>query len=239
VWHYKCIRPILNGPQWPNFLCPNCRAVADLEADVDDPADFEQWDSAPEEANGKDGDSNNSSQEDRQITPRASAAPLVDTRSTQSTNASSTGATNGSPLSLHDLEAAFSGINLNAITAMAAASPAVAASASNSFTHNHSQPSTPPRLISPAASSSTTQPVSINVQSANEGLNPAFFTTSSDRLSPERTVDGPMTPRNDAGPFVLDGSGGSARGTPRRVNHVDGEQRSPSPGAPVLPPINM
>lgn len=36
MWHYKCIRPILNGHTWPNFLCPNCRAVADLEADVEE-----------------------------------------------------------------------------------------------------------------------------------------------------------------------------------------------------------
>ena len=37
VWHYKCIRPILNDHKsWPQFLCPNCRAVTDLEADVDD-----------------------------------------------------------------------------------------------------------------------------------------------------------------------------------------------------------
>lgn len=36
VWHYKCIRPILIGSTWPNFLCPNCRAVADLEADVEE-----------------------------------------------------------------------------------------------------------------------------------------------------------------------------------------------------------
>ncbi|KAK3045010.1 hypothetical protein LTS18_014790, partial [Coniosporium uncinatum] len=42
VWHYKCIRPILNGSTYPNFLCPNCRAVADLEADVDDQVD--EWD---------------------------------------------------------------------------------------------------------------------------------------------------------------------------------------------------
>jgi len=43
VWHYKCIRPILNDHRtWPQFLCPNCRAVADLEADVDDPYDYEE-----------------------------------------------------------------------------------------------------------------------------------------------------------------------------------------------------
>ncbi|KAK9470710.1 uncharacterized protein V1510DRAFT_422259 [Dipodascopsis tothii] len=34
VWHYKCIRPIVIKA-YPQFLCPNCRAVCDLEADVD------------------------------------------------------------------------------------------------------------------------------------------------------------------------------------------------------------
>ena len=43
MWHYKCIRPILNGHTWPNFLCPNCRAVADLEADPDEEVDEEEW----------------------------------------------------------------------------------------------------------------------------------------------------------------------------------------------------
>lgn len=44
VWHYKCIRPILNDHKtFPSFLCPNCRAVADLEADVDDPGAMDNW----------------------------------------------------------------------------------------------------------------------------------------------------------------------------------------------------
>lgn len=41
VWHYKCIRNLVHGPSWPNFLCPNCRFVADLEADVEAPEDYE------------------------------------------------------------------------------------------------------------------------------------------------------------------------------------------------------
>ena len=28
---------------WPQFICPNCRAVADLEADVDDPFPDAEW----------------------------------------------------------------------------------------------------------------------------------------------------------------------------------------------------
>ena len=37
AWHYKCIRPLLEGKNstYPQFLCPNCRAYTDLTADVD------------------------------------------------------------------------------------------------------------------------------------------------------------------------------------------------------------
>jgi hypothetical protein len=38
TWHYKCIRIIINGPHWPHFICPNCRSVADLEAELDEPS---------------------------------------------------------------------------------------------------------------------------------------------------------------------------------------------------------
>jgi hypothetical protein len=28
---------------YPSFLCPNCRAVTDLDAEIDDPYQFEGW----------------------------------------------------------------------------------------------------------------------------------------------------------------------------------------------------
>lgn len=34
-WHYKCIRPLL-VKTYPQFLCPNCKAVCDLEAELED-----------------------------------------------------------------------------------------------------------------------------------------------------------------------------------------------------------
>src|SRR6187402_1811895 len=52
TWHYKCIRVIINGPHWPHFICPNCRTVADLEAELDDPYANEEWEEVPEEAAG-------------------------------------------------------------------------------------------------------------------------------------------------------------------------------------------
>lgn len=45
TWHYKCIRSLLSSPSYPIFICPNCRAAADLEAEVEDPEDWEQVES--------------------------------------------------------------------------------------------------------------------------------------------------------------------------------------------------
>lgn len=192
MWHYKCIRPILNGPTYPNFLCPNCRAVTDLEADVDDPVDFDEWeDESPQETGEV--KANGSSQEDRHVTPKAS------------TNALS--ALAGSHISFGDLEAAISNITISE----PATQPA------NDATDG---PATPLRSSPPFASSSVTQPVHINIVAANEsvGLTPLQnrSSNSSDGLSPSGAPEGPMTPRNDAGPFVLDGSGSTGRAAGQR-----------------------
>ncbi|KAJ4312476.1 hypothetical protein N0V84_009922 [Fusarium piperis] len=48
TWHFKCVRSLLTSPQYPIFLCPNCRAGADLEADVDELA--EEWEQLKGEA---------------------------------------------------------------------------------------------------------------------------------------------------------------------------------------------
>ncbi|KAK4044682.1 hypothetical protein C8A01DRAFT_42587 [Parachaetomium inaequale] len=45
TWHYKCIRSLLTSPSYPIFICPNCRAGADLEAEVEDPEEWEHLDS--------------------------------------------------------------------------------------------------------------------------------------------------------------------------------------------------
>ncbi|KAI5956744.1 hypothetical protein KGF54_000361 [Candida jiufengensis] len=37
-WHYKCIRPIIIK-SYPQFYCPNCRTMCDLETDLDDDDD--------------------------------------------------------------------------------------------------------------------------------------------------------------------------------------------------------
>lgn len=196
VWHYKCIRPILNGPTWPNFLCPNCRAVTDLEADVDDPVDFEEWDEEAAQDSAESKVDGGSSQEDRHVTPKASTTGL---NSLSSDDAWAS----GSHISFGDLEAAISNIS---ITDSVNNTPNA---------HTAVEPATPHRSPASFVSSSITQPVSINITAANEsvGLTPLHnrSSNSSDGLSPNGAPEGPMTPRNDAGPFVLDGSGSAGR----------------------------
>jgi hypothetical protein len=182
--------------------------VADLEADVEDPGEFEAWDDEVVQANGD----KDESSEYRHVTPKASTNALAD--STQ--------------LSLTDLEAAMSNTNISESLNGIANQPLPV-------------PATPQRTLAPAPSSSVTQPVSINVLSANEsyGLSP-LIQNADDALSPDRAPECPMTPRNDAGPFVLDGSAGRAAG--QRVRDVL-EQDRPSPNttssAPVLPPVRL
>lgn len=196
VWHYKCIRPILNGPTWPNFLCPNCRAVADLEADVEELDDFGEWEEIPA-AEGADGQETGP---DRALTPRPSAAPLVTAPEAP---------TIAGPLEngLPDLAAAFSSYNL--------ADGLIGQSAAN--------PSTPERFITPAQSSSVTQPVTIQSRGSqsNSGLAPSFPTGQGQEC--------PMTPRNDMGPFVLDGSAGRSSVSNNREGNT----------APSLPPLDI
>ena len=201
VWHYKCIRPILNGPTWPNFLCPNCRAVADLEADVEDPGEFEDWEEEPQ-TNGDSAPNTDSLAADRHLTPRASAVPMNGTTTAEAGHTD-----------LSDLQQAITNISIN---------------------ESSTNPQTPFRPIEPMTAS-VTQPVSIDRgPDGFNGLSPLYL-VAHDGLAPDRAHDGPMTPRNDAGPFVLDGSAGRAGGSRLR-------DESPGSGeteAPPIPPVRF
>ncbi|KAI4920078.1 hypothetical protein J4E90_002218 [Alternaria incomplexa] len=206
VWHYKCIRPILNGPTWPNFLCPNCRAVADLEEDVEDMGEFEDWEGDEEVVNGDTAPHASAEQSDRHVTPRASVAQINGTDS-------------DGGVDLTDLHHQITNIE------------------------NQTVLETPDRRLTPPTSS-VTQPVSINVNGANEyvGLSP-LYPAGSNGLSPDRVQDGPMTPRNDAGPFVLDGSAGRTAGSRMRETSPPSDSDSSgarsNSGAPTLPPVRF
>ncbi|KAG6364962.1 hypothetical protein INS49_006567 [Diaporthe citri] len=70
TWHFKCIRSLLSSPHYPIFICPNCRAAADLEAEVEDPEDWEQLE---DEADGQDAEDPEGS---RSKGPRLDPAPV-------------------------------------------------------------------------------------------------------------------------------------------------------------------
>lgn len=213
----------MNGPTWPNFLCPNCRAVADLEEDVEDPADYEDWD---EEAEQENGESTAQVAGARHITPRSSTVPM------------STGApVNGTS---EDEGGAHLGDIQRGMSTLAVTDTAI-----------EPNPQTPERRPEPPTSS-VTQPVTINVSGANDfsGLAP-LYPSNHDGLTPDRVHDGPMTPRNDAGPFVLDGSAGRASGSRLRDDSPgsdSGSTHSGTPsvtnsgtqtGPPMLPPVRF
>ncbi|KAJ4372565.1 hypothetical protein N0V86_007925 [Didymella sp. IMI 355093] len=192
-------KPILNGATWPNFLCPNCRAVADLDADVEDPGEFEDWEEDPQ-TNGNLSADAQPPAEDRHVTPRASVVPL-----------NGTTAENGRT-DLSDLQQAITGISIHEPPA---------------------NPQTPFRPIEPMTAS-VTQAVSIDRgPDGFNGLSPLYL-ASHDGLAPDRVHDGPMTPRNDAGPFVLDGSAGRAGSRLRDESPGSGETDTPS-----IPPVRF
>ncbi|KAH8702729.1 hypothetical protein GQ44DRAFT_631358 [Phaeosphaeriaceae sp. PMI808] len=219
VWHYKCIRPILNGPTWPNFLCPNCRAVADLEEDVEEPADFEDWVEDAEEASEDPSAEGESRQGDRHVTPRASIVPM-------SAQAPVNG-DSGDIGNLSELQQSVSNFT-------------IADSLQGNTSLPLANPQTPERRAEPPTSS-VTQPVTINVLGANEysGLSPLYQNVR-EGLTPDRVPDGPMTPRNDAGPFVLDGSGGRTAANRLRDISPASDSGSVHSGAPpTLPPVRF
>jgi hypothetical protein len=217
VWHYKCIRPILNGPTWPNFLCPNCRAVADLDEDFEDLPDFEDWDET-EQPNGDSAVEVEHEEEDRHITPRASVVPMNAQAPVNGVLDDDGG------VSLADLQHAISNISISDELNGIANAPVA---------------QTPERRVEPQTSS-VTQPVTINVTGANEysGLSP-LYPSQHDGLTPDRVHDGPMTPRNDAGPFVLDGSAGRVAGSRIRDASPASDSGSTRSGAPSLPPVRL
>lgn len=177
--------------------------------------DFEDWEEDAEQTNGDSAAQNTSSEGDRHVTPRASLAPV-----------NGNGEDDGH-IDLSDLQQAISNISMAESLNGIANSPLP-------------NPQTPERRPEPPTSS-VTQPVTINVQGANEfsGLSP-LYQHNHDGLTPGGANDGPMTPRNDAGPFVLDGSAGRAAGARLRdASPGDSDSASTRSGAPSLPPVRF
>ena len=189
VWHYKCVRPILEGKNnsFPNFNCPNCRAYSDLSADVD--VEPEEFDEEMEDA-----DQTPPEEKDEAA---AVPAPASNTVSTYNDNA-----------------------DINSNTAPRSRTPDVA-------TETSSRPEVARRSsISSSGLLSrrqATNPASPELNSVNglempqqrfdadettNELEPEITRTESPDPANIISGEGPLTPRNNAGPFVFDGSAG-------------------------------
>ncbi|KAI1465006.1 uncharacterized protein F4812DRAFT_147715 [Daldinia caldariorum] len=167
TWHYKCIREMLNGPSWPIFICPNCRATADLDAEVDEPSDeWQQLDSGIDDT-----------QEDKSTPPASQPndeiVPLVPSQTNVNDNASR-------PSGEGEGEVGDMTMHVDAV----AAQPALSRHA-------------------------VTEPVPIPnaTPCVSNGDRSTTNRTPSPNSNPLGTGnEGPITPRNDAGPWVFDGN---------------------------------
>lgn len=167
---------MLNGPAWPNFLCPNCRAVTDLEADVDEPN--EDWDDSLDDAlvaeAGDDAhDTTHLSLEDQPADADNHA------RSRNETDDSGLAAVLGS-VSLRD------GAGHDAPSSTASSRPVPISSRNASV-----------------SAAGRDEDLNATVRPSTPGTLERFASAAGLAVA-----EGPMTPMNDAGPFVLDGGAG-------------------------------
>ncbi|KAI9872406.1 MAG: hypothetical protein M1830_001689, partial [Pleopsidium flavum] len=196
------------------FLCPNCRAVTDLEADADDPYDYEEQ--GDEEADDS-ADSNGTEKARPSTGSVASNGVDAGTGPTQLAN----GVT-AQKDAYHDISEDMTTRVATASVAddgLSAEEPEVSSSllsrrnvSSNSMLQhgiNATQPVPLTGRTSPRSSNSgTDQDGDTSQLTEPSSTLRATTPTAGETLGPE----GPMTPRNDAGPFVFDGSAGRASG---------------------------
>lgn len=191
VWHFKCIRPILNDHKtYPQFLCPNCRAVTDLEAEADDLA--EQWD-----------------EEDSETDSRLNElqAPNESTKVIPGNGVNVENLINKDDADLASSTRQMSLLPSSNRQTLQSTQPTFEA-----ITQRPIEPDTQAILSdddSPSELLETgeewTQRASTPMNAVTRPLTPQVSTES-------QITDGPLTPRNDAGPFVFDGSAGRAAG---------------------------
>jgi len=159
TWHFKCIKSLLTSPQYPIFVCPNCRASADLEAEVEDPC--EEWQQLTGEESAND-ESNNE--------PASTAA---DTTSVDS--------------HLQVPETSVADVGDVTMPVDIATPPR----SDQALPANRSQNSSDPVPIPPLLRNQA-RPLPAGLDVLTNGH------------------EGPITPRNNAGPWVFDGSAGIA-----------------------------
>jgi hypothetical protein len=156
------VRALLTSPSYPVFICPNCRAGADLEADVDEPA--EEWEKLEEEAAAAAAEEEHAADQTRIEEPEEEDANVND------------------------------GDAMDVTVSITPDSPE-------------------------ERSNATSEPVPI--RNSAGGVR-SSLSRDSRTPSPPNGAEGPITPSNDAGPWVFDGSAlGRAPGSNSGMGSLD------------------
>ncbi|KAI9051332.1 hypothetical protein LZ554_004379 [Drepanopeziza brunnea f. sp. 'monogermtubi'] len=223
TWHYKCIRVIINGPMWPHFTCPNCRDVSDLEAELEDPYANADWE--PAEADDADATS--------ELPPPVEPAPAVQEPSNRLAMLSEdTGILVEAEDHSEPDRSSHSDVDIAEGSDSSGADQVVHRGVEGMGYLNIEESPSPSQDSDPdhAVSNATVPPVNIARKAVgNNGHDRSH-------LRPARTpsptsgsgAEGPMTPRNDIGPFVFDGSAGrSAGGRVAELANLGGVSNTP------------
>jgi pSer/pThr/pTyr-binding forkhead associated (FHA) protein len=221
VWHYKCVRNLINGPNWPNFLCPNCRFVADLEADVEPPEEeeVEEYEELPTPF----ADAEEGADLDQSGETGVSSDDAVDSSNGGEGNITDDSTNQQTPGRERPRDTLFMPMQLDNLDRTANITDEELAGLAGTITL---EPPTPiePTERSPfaEASSSMTPPLAISSSASKNRAPPPPDLISARSATPTSTTpfalaasiisEGPLTPRNNAGPYVLDGAAGRERG---------------------------
>ena len=242
---------IINGPHWPHFICPNCRTVADLEAELDDPFADGEWEqlevaeaaeereareatAAPEEPLAA---SRPAPQENSSEATQAPVSPPKDDSDQEQSIPSDADVVEASDTSEADQEVHGIATSMEYMTVEDPPSPP---SSSSSQPHVSNATVQPVDIISrkpvPNGTSRLGEPTAHPERGSTRTPSPNGLHPSS--VDAVTGVEGPMTPRNDAGPFIFDGSAGRAAGM-RLANvanmNLDEAADSPIPSRPPQP----
>ncbi|ERF71546.1 hypothetical protein EPUS_00535 [Endocarpon pusillum Z07020] len=194
VWHYKCIRRMLMGSNYPQFTCPNCRAITDLEAEFD-VEDGEEWEQPPESPVHV---------EDIPASTTQPANSLQNQQDTVHVGGAAAAYDEAGDVDLTNIQ--FEG---NADQTIATPQTTINGLLSRRQTLNSSaSPAIAPVDGIEIPRASNAAPLGVVVSNDTPATLRTATPTSVDLIGGE----GPLTPRNDAGPFVFDGSAGRASG---------------------------
>lgn len=196
VWHYKCVHDFIHGPNYPNFLCPNCRAVADLEADVEQPE--EVYEESIAEGLLED-------------TPDASE-DLSDHRNGRQASREDSPSRTGNISDDEDMSRLLEATSLQ-----------VPDGGTDETLHSRQTPTQPMAIRSRPSNDRAVPSEILTARSATPTTN-AQFALAAGMMSMNEGL--PMTPRNDAGPFVFDGAGAGSLAA-QAVAEVDEPTSSP------------